>query len=103
MTLHGRRVVMGLTVFALAGCATNSLLFHSGPRPAELAGIWIDVEKTTAADTSAWVLAPGGDDLTLHLKVRAGGAGPSSVERGEKRYASWYLAGAMSDTAGRAL
>jgi hypothetical protein len=87
----------------LAGCASSSRWFHAGPRPSELTGIWIDVEKTTAADTSAWLLGPGGDDLTLHFRVRAGSAGESTIERTQKRYGSWYVMGAVGDTAGRAL
>ena len=101
IALH-KRAVIACVLCAVTGCAANGLLFHSGPRPPELTGIWIDVEKTTPTDTSAWMLEPGGGDITLHLTVRADSAGRPRVERRETRFGSWYLAGAISDTAGRA-
>jgi hypothetical protein len=92
-SISNARVVIALVLMS-AGCASNSLLFHSGPRPAELTGVWIDVEKSSPVDTSAWLLAPNGDDKTLHFV---------GTKTSEKRYASWYMAGTLSDTAGRAL
>ncbi len=96
------RSAWALTLF-LMGCASNSLWFHSGPRPPELTGIWIDVEKTTAADTVAWSLGTGGDDITLHFKVLSDNAGMTRIEHSKKRYGSWYLSGDMRDTVARAI
>lgn len=94
MMVDLRRVLLVGLLLTATACAANSLLFHPGPRPPELTGVWIDVEKTTAADTSAWVLSADGSDLSAHF--RAG-------KRSEKRYGSWYLAGSLGDTTGRAL
>ena len=94
-----------LLVFAstVAACATNLELFHAGPRPSELAGTWIDVEKTTPSDTSAWLLAPDGADRTMHLKVSTAAGVPPHVARSERLYGAWYLQGSLRDTTGRAL
>ena len=101
-----RRVATPMSLaltFLIMGCASNSLWFHAGPRPPELTGIWIDEEKTTAADTVAWSLGAGGDDLTLHFKALRDSAGVIRVERSEQRYGAWYLSGDLSDTVRRAI
>ena len=94
-----------VAAFAIAttGCASNSVWFHAGARPPELVGIWIDVEKTTATDTSTWVLGAGGDDRTLHLKVVRDSAGRSHAMRDDRRRGYWYVSGDVNDTAKRAI
>ncbi len=87
----------------VAGCAASSLWFHAGARPPELVGVWIDVEKTTAADTAAWVLGAGGDDRTLHPKIVRDSAGRTRVQQYDRRRGYWYLSGAVSDTAKRTI
>ena len=88
-------------VVVAAGCASGSHWFQAGPRPSELVGVWIDVEKTTEADTVAWVLEEDGDDRTLHLRVLRDTGGGTRIERNDRRYGSWYLFGDIADTAGR--
>ena len=95
--------ILVVLALSLVGCASNSLWFHGGARPPELVGTWIDVEKTTAADTLAWVLGVGGDDRTLHLRVLRDTAGDVRVKGDSRRYGYWYLSGALGDTARRAL
>ncbi|MHB8839210.1 MAG: hypothetical protein ACYC7F_09695, partial [Gemmatimonadaceae bacterium] len=90
-------------MLAVTGCASNSVWFHAGPRPPELVGMWIDVEKTTAADTVVWLLGVGGDDRTLHLRVVRDTSGEIRIKREDRRYGSWYLSGALSDTGRRAM
>jgi hypothetical protein len=67
-----------------------------------LAGEWVDLHKTTAADTSIWVLRSDGYDGIIHVRVTSTG-GTAQVERSEARYGSWYLDGSMADSTGHAL
>lgn len=98
----GGRVGVALALLVV-GCAPNSRWFHAGPRPPELVGRWFDVDGATAMDTVAWVLGAGGDDRTLRVRVRRDSAGRTHVDREDRRRGSWYVKGAMSDTARRAL
>lgn len=95
---------LGVAV-ALGGCAGP--LFQYGLRPRELAGTWVDLAHTTATDTTAWVLRSDGYDGTLHITVdtaaSAARAGQPRVTRQETRFGSWYLDGAITDTAHRAI
>lgn len=88
---------------ARATCATSGGLFSSGPRPPEVAGIWIDSIKTTATDTLAWVLAPAGDDGTLHVSVRPDADGSLRSHSEEVSYGTWYASGTSPDAEGRQL
>ena len=79
------------------------MLFRSTRRhPTPLAGEWLDAKKTTAADTSVWLLAPDGGDYTLHVLVQPGD-GPSSTVTRRTRHGLWFLRGPLADTAARAL
>ena len=105
-TLIGQRMKLGVMLLGLVmavGCAPGAPWFSPGPRPADLAGVWIDVSATTASDTVARVLAPNGDDRGLRLKVERGASGGVVVRRDEKKYGFWYLQGALEDTARRAI
>ena len=95
--------VMTAGLVIAAGCAPGTRWFSAGPRPIEIAGIWIDAGATTAVDTVAWVLAPNGDDRGLHLKVERDASGGVVVRRDEKKHGFWYLEGALGDTARRAI
>ena len=97
-----RNGALGVTAMIATACASSSGLFSVGPKPRELAGVWIDSAKTTALDTLAWVLGSNGDDGTLHLTVKRDPQGMPIVQSEEKRYGFWYLEGNLSDTTGRA-
>ena len=75
----------------LAACATFGLREF---RPAELAGEWIDVARSTPADTFVWLLRPSGEDRTLHIR---GGVSDS------RRSGSWHVSGRSSDGSRRGL
>ena len=82
-------------VILASGCAAL-------PHPAALSGQWVDSLRTSAADTSVWILAPNGDDLSLRL-VHDASARAEAVSTRPERYGRWYLKGALDDVAGRAL
>lgn len=92
-----------MLALSITGCATNGQWFLRSSRLAELAGTWIDVEKTTPTDTAAWLLGAGGDDHTLHLRVRRDSSGGIQIDREQRRYGYWYLKGELSDTLHRAI
>ncbi len=81
-----------LAPLTLAACASFG---HVGPRPAEVAGEWVDIARSTPADTFVWLLRPSGEDSTLHLRV---GGAPVS-----RRSGIWYASGQWSDPSRRRL
>ena len=97
--MRARCVLAVLTV--CGGCRTGTL-FTLGPRPAELAGEWIDSVKSTPTDSSIWQLTPSGDDRTLRLRLVQTSEG-RRFDSKSTDYGSWYLSGQLADTAGRAL
>lgn len=90
-------ILILVTWVAASGCARLHL--NGLPRDAALAGEWIDVRHATADDTSLWVLRADGYDGTAHIIREADG----SETRRDTRYARWYVAGASSDPANRAI
>ncbi len=86
----------------VGGCAT----VHPGiglSRPQALAGEWIDLSHTTAADTALWVLRGDGYDGSAHILTSHDHSDGVSRQRIERRYGSWYLRSSMSDSVGRAI
>jgi len=100
---RARRHIVALLAAAVAACLAPAPLVTPGPP--ELAGAWIDVRHSAGADTSIWLLDPGGNDDLLRITWAADPAGPSAAVRHEtrRRYGSWYVTGVLSDTAGRRL
>lgn len=96
-------LVTGFWAVSILACATGGGLFSPGPRPPELAAIWIDLAKTSYGDTVAWVLAPNGDDRTLHTLVKRDEKGSLTTVRREAHYGFWYTSGKLTDTAKRAI
>ena len=91
-----------LTIATAMGCASaNGGLFSLGPRPAALAGVWIDSARTSATDSSLWLLEPQGDERSVRVSAGRGGVSGSRVERSPER--SWYLSGDLTDTTHRSL
>jgi hypothetical protein len=96
--------VASLALVLTAACASGSgSWFSFGPRPPELAGVWIDVALTTSSDTVAWILAPNGADRTMHKFVRRDSRGVPSVVVHETSNGFWYLSGRLEDTTHRAI
>ena len=84
----------------LAACASGSgNWFSLGPRPSEIAGVWIDIGLTSYSDTVAWVLAPNGDDRTMRITIN----GMSAATTQETWNGIWYLSGRLADTSNRAI
>lgn len=91
---------LALLAAMCVGCASGSFL-HSGPRPPELVGTWVDSAASTPADTLAWVLASDGDYRTLTIRARSDSRESSASTAEEHHYAQWYLSGSFADTLGR--
>jgi hypothetical protein len=96
--------VAWLALVLSAACASGSgNWFSFGPRPPELAGVWIDVAQTSPSDTVAWILAPNGADRTMHKTVRPDSRGVPTVAVHEISNGLWYLSGRLEDTTNRAI
>jgi len=101
---NSRPDVASLALVLTAACASGSgSWFSFGPRPPEIAGVWIDVALTSSADTVAWILAPNGADRTRHTSVTRDGRGAPSVVVRETSNGFWYLEGRLKDTNTRAI
>ena len=87
----------GMVVLLAAAVAPPGRLDRR--HPDAVAGEWIDLRHTTAADTAVWVLAPSGDDATLRIVVDPV-KGRVEVR---KHYGRWWVDGALADSAGRRL
>ena len=105
MTSHIART--GCAVLAALGvataCSSTGGLFPEGPRPPELAGIWIDVVKTTPTDTLAWLLESDGADRTLEVRYERDESGVMSRQEHKRSYGFWYMDGRLQDTSSRAV
>jgi hypothetical protein len=93
-------LAVGITL-AMAGCAGS--LFHKGPRPPELAGLWADSALATPTDTVAWVFLGNGTRLWRHTVVRHNASGNRVIEATQKRAGSWYFKGRLTDSINRQL
>lgn len=98
---------VGRTILA-AGVALASLfscqgLFQLGPRPAQLAGVWIDSAATTPSDTFSRILDPGGADRSTHTSVVRGAHGQHVLTTVKKRNGWWWVRGGLADTMHRQL
>ena len=105
MTFHivqRTRCALLATLSVAAACSSGGL-FSAGPRPPELAGVWIDVAKTTPTDTLAWLLESSGADRTLQVRYTRDAAGALSREEQRRSYGVWYMDGRLQDSVGRAL
>lgn len=85
------------TALALGACLPAMREMRQHPQP--LAGEWVDLKKTTAADTSVWRLGAGGEDLTLHVRPRDGAPTATAIYR----HGIWFVRGELTDTIRRAL
>jgi len=80
---------IALVVFA-AGCSSLPWWKRDfGNHPAALVGDWVDVEKSSARDSSFWVLQPNGDDDGLRITRTGSDHEPPHVAR--QHYGYWYV------------
>ena len=82
-----------VALIAAAGCG-GKLPWLRGEwvnHPAALVGQWVDVKKTSAADSSIWVLAPNGEDGGMRITHGSNDNGVAHVER--RYYGYWYVRG----------
>lgn len=93
-----------LSVVALDSCASLRLgPLRAPPRPAAIVGEWIDLSHTTPQDTSLWILRSDGYEGSAHILIRRDAAGSAQVKQTERRDGTWYLEGAMTNAAKRAI
>jgi hypothetical protein len=100
---HARAAILAITAAALTACVAGHNPLASYQRPTEISREWIDVEKSTPADTTLWVLGPDGYDGVAHLQPMSDAAGATRQSRTETRYGSWYLDGTMGDSTHQAI
>ena len=89
-------------ITAVSACTSTHPLFSLGPRPTEIAGVWIDLAQTSATETVAWVLAPDGDDHTMRVVVHDSG-GKHLTTVSQRWNGWWYVSGNLSDPTHRAI
>lgn len=84
-----RRLSLALTL-ASAACSGSLPWIHGDltNHPVAVVGEWVDVQKTTAMDSSIWVLDANGYDGGLRIRRDSIAAKPH-VER--QRYGYWYV------------
>ena len=102
-----RIALSSLILFAAAAC--RGLSFPAGgmrDHPAALVGQWVDSTKSTAADTSLWLLDGTGNDGSQHIRrpfdERSGSTGPF-VATTARHFGYWFFRGTLQDTSDRAL
>jgi cobalt-zinc-cadmium resistance protein CzcA len=67
-------------------------------RSSVVAGEWVDVAKSTATDTSLWVLGANGYDGNAHLRQSPT---DGTWQRSQSRYGTWYSQVDMADSTRR--
>jgi hypothetical protein len=94
-------MILRVGVMALAtGCGS---FFQLGPRPAALAGEWVDSLSTSADDTVLRTLSPSGADHSVHLRVARTAPELPVVHRRATMNGTWYVRGDLADTMRREL
>ena len=94
---------------AVLSCRSASLLGGSmRDHPVALVGAWVDSVKSTAADTSLWLLDASGNDGSQHIRRATDGAsnGPATgayIATTARHFGYWFFRGALQDTSDRAL
>ncbi len=92
------------TLIMVMGCASMHLGgAHGYTRPSSLVGEWIDVENTSPADSSIWVLRENGYFAHARLHLVQDGNGSMRLEHQEVRNASWYFDGTLGDASRQSL
>lgn len=101
-----RTALLCATVCAAPACHSTAFL-GAGMRehPVALVGEWVDSVKSTAADTSLWLLDASGNDGSQHLRRIAGPASPSGpfTATPARHFGYWFFQGALEDSSHRAI
>lgn len=103
----GRRGSCAVGLLLLGGACSSAMLLggEMSHHPPELVGTWVDVAKSTPADTALWILAASGEDASQHLRrdPAADSTGASFVLTAPRHYGYWFARGTISDSASRAI
>jgi hypothetical protein len=98
------KTVFCVACLGVAACASLPFgSFDRLSRPSPLVGEWIDVSHTTSEDTALWVLRVDGYDGSARIRVTRNAAWATNGGRTDTRHGTWYLAGALTDSATRAI
>jgi hypothetical protein len=102
---RGYGVVASLLLLGGACSSTTLLGGEMRNHPRELVGTWVDVAKSTPADTALWILAVSGEDASQHLRrdIAPDGTVSPFVLTAPRRYGYWFARGTISDSASRAI
>jgi hypothetical protein len=103
LDVAARAAVVSVTVLGVTSCASWHVLGRGYARPPELVGEWIDVAKSSPADTSIWVLRGDGYDGNAHIRVTADTTGLRTVDRTQLRYGTWHFEGTLGDSSRQAI
>ena len=101
-----RIALSSLILFAAGAC--RGLSFPAGgmrDHPAALVGQWVDSAKSTAADTSLWLLDGAGNDGSQHIRRLVdehGNTGPFAPTTA-RHFGYWFFRGTLQDTSDRAV
>jgi len=98
-----RAAALGMSLVGATGCASSHLFGRGYARPPQLVGEWIDVAKTSRADTSIWVLRADGYDGNAHIQITTDAAGTPTVAWTQARYGTWHFEGILGDTTRQAI
>ena len=100
---YSRAATLVTTAVVMTACGAGHNHLGSWQRPPDISREWVDVEKSTADDTTLWVLRPDGYDGVAHLQRSSDASGVARQSRQEVRYGSWYLDGTLGDSAHQAI
>jgi hypothetical protein len=105
---RSRRAFAVIVILAGACRASGLLGENRSNHPVELVGAWVDLVKSTPADTALWLLGAEGEDASQHVTRRdartaKAPAGDSFELSSAEHYGYWFFRGAMVDTARRSL
>ena len=102
-----RIALASLVLWSLAACGGRSFLGGSvREHPAALTGQWVDSAKSTATDTSLWLLDDSGNDGSQHIRRQldehGASTGPFAATRA-RHFGYWFFRGTLQDVSDRAL
>jgi hypothetical protein len=103
LDVAARAAAVTVTVLGVTSCASWHVLGRGYVRPPQLVGEWIDVAKTSPADTSIWVLRADGYDGNAHVQLTTDATGRPTVARSQARYGTWHFEGTLGDSTSQAI
>ena len=100
---YSRAATLVTTAVVMTACGAGHNHLGSWQRPPDISREWVDVEKSTADDTTLWVLRPDGYDGVAHLQRSSDSAGVAHQYRQQVKYGAWYLDGTLGDSTHQAI